>query len=838
MIGKTLGRYLVSEKIGAGGMGEVYRAKDPRLDRDVALKVLTARALTEETNRKRFRKEALVLSKLNHPNIATILDYDTQDDFDFLVMEYIIGTTLHELLAKGPLPEKQIIQIALQIADALEEAHTMGVIHRDLKPINILVTPKGQVKVLDFGLAKLMQPLNNEEVQHLSTETNLVIGTVPYMSPEQLRSEPLDARSDIYSLGVVLYEMTTGQRPHLETQPISLVDAILHKIPSPPANLRHDLSPRLQEIILKCLEKNPENRYQSVKELSVDLRRLATPSMFTSTILSGPKRLPRRMNMRFLILYGAIPLAILIAIFTGLRYLGKRKVDITHAPQIDSIVALPSKVYGSDENRFLSDAIPNALSTYLSQVDGLETKVPPTNVEVDRLGGDLTNVARVYGVPALIASSVTTQGNRFILNVQLIEAKTRRLVWSRDYDGKKDNYPDLVRNAAEGIRSVLRPNGSPFAEQAEVRSTDAELIYQRGYHHLRSYYNLKQAEDYEDALSDLKRALELDPNNARAAAYIARLYISKIESGASLGEILPEADKWAYQAIQIDHRCGEAWQVLSVAEELRPNGDPHKRLEYSLKAATYANDSGYSHHVLASALSGISFSMAERCAREGYGREPLYLNGLLFTAGILSREGKAKEGLQLINQVLSVEPNMPIAMVMKTYLLLRNHQFQEAEKLSGTLDKLVAERRLHPGWVDFAREWLDFEKSIGTTDTQRANAALSRLVSEARGQAPPFFRWQVITGNVLGIEAEHDTVDGTLETLRLRADLKILEPYDWLLLSPELNKIRKDSRFQNIVTLSRAEFEQTLTILDAAKSRNELPLYLQQPLAEAHKLLK
>src|SRR4029078_12724811 len=166
------------------------------------------------------------------------------------------------------------------------------------------------------------------------------------------------------------------------------------------------------------------------------------------------------------------------------------------------------------------------------------------------LGGDLANVARVYDVPALIASSVTTQGNRFILNVQLIEAKTRRLVWSRDYDGKKDNYPDLVRSAAEGIRGAIRPNGSPFTGQAETRSSDAELIYQRGYHHLRAYYNLKQAEDYENALSDLRRALELDPNNAQAEAYIARLYISKIESGASLGEVLPEADKWAYQAIQ------------------------------------------------------------------------------------------------------------------------------------------------------------------------------------------------------------------------------------------------------------------------------------------------
>ncbi len=233
MVGKTLGRYRIFEKIGSGGWGDVYRARDERLDRDVALKVLSQRALEEDSSRKRFRKEALVLSRLNHPNIATILDFDTQEGLDFLVMEYISGTTLHDLVSKGRLEEKDIIHYATQIAAALEDAHQVGIVHRDLKPSNVLVTPKGQVKVLDFGLAKLLHP-NNSPVTHLTTETNLVVGTFPYMSPEQLRTEPPDARSDIYSFGVTLYEMATGQRPHQESQPISLADAILHKQPIPP----------------------------------------------------------------------------------------------------------------------------------------------------------------------------------------------------------------------------------------------------------------------------------------------------------------------------------------------------------------------------------------------------------------------------------------------------------------------------------------------------------------------------------------------------------------------------------------------------------------------------
>ena len=231
MIGKTLGRYVISEKLGSGGMGEVYRAYDERLERDVAIKVLHAHTLEEETSRKRFRKEALTLSKLNHPNIATILDFDTDGEVDFLVMEYIVGTTMSAKLEKGRLQEKEIVPYALQIATAMEEAHSAGIVHRDLKPSNIVVTPKGAIKVLDFGLAKLVQPVTHEAVTKATTETNLIVGTLPYMSPEQLLSEPLDLRTDIYSFGVLLYEMSTGQLPHQGTQPISLADAILHKIP-------------------------------------------------------------------------------------------------------------------------------------------------------------------------------------------------------------------------------------------------------------------------------------------------------------------------------------------------------------------------------------------------------------------------------------------------------------------------------------------------------------------------------------------------------------------------------------------------------------------------------
>jgi serine/threonine protein kinase/tetratricopeptide (TPR) repeat protein len=781
-------------------MGEVYLARDERLDRQVALKVLSAHTITDESSRKRFRTEALVLSKLNHPNIASIFDYDTQDDLDFLVMEYIVGTTLSEGLAAGPLPEKEIVHLALQVADALEEAHALGVVHRDLKPGNIIVKSKGQAKILDFGLAKWAQPASEPTTQVL-TGANVTVGTLPYMSPEQLRGEKVDGRSDIYSLGVTLYEMSTGQRPFQETQSIALADAILHKPPPPPGRLRHNLSPRLEEIILKCLEKEPENRYQSSKELVVDLRRVTAPSTAKSIQRETPRIKPG-----------------------GLA-----------ATEIDSIVALPSKVYGPEEDRFLTDAIPNTLSTRLIEVEGMETKAPPTTMDVERVGGDLARIEKAYGVNGFVLSSVTVVADRLVLNVQLVEARSRRLLWSREYEGHRSKYLELVRGAADGLRAAIRPEANPIQTWAGApRNTEAELFYQRGLFHLSAYANRKQPDDFDRAFSDFQRALDLDPTMARAAASIATLHVARIEAGMSLGEILLEVESWAYRALQLDHRSGEAWQVLSIAEEFRPDGDNRKRLEYALKAATYASHSGYSHQVLGMSLARSSSELALEALREDCKHDPLQLNGPLFTAGILSIQGKAQEGLALIERVLSIEPDMPVAVLMKAMLLLRDHQLDEAGELARQLDKMVSECRLHPGWVDFFRDWLEFEKSVERGDA--SEAGLRRMVKLARGQAPPFPRWEMLTQHVLLLQTRHDSVESSLQTLSLRAAAGIVEPYDWLLLCPDLEPIRKDDRFQRLVANSRSEFEQMLSTLDQARLRGELPSYLEKPLARVRGL--
>ncbi len=305
----TLSHFRVLEQIGEGGMGVVYRAHDEHLDCDVALKVLPAGEFADETARKRFRKEALALSKLNHPNIAVVHDFDTQDGTDFLVEELIPGLSLNEMLLSGPLPEREIIALGSQLAEGLAAAHEHGVIHRDLKPGNLRVTPDARLKILDFGLAKVFHntAAGSDTATVSLSETQTVSGTFPYMAPEQLLNQKLDPHADIWAAGCVLYEMATGHRPFTGSGAM-LTDAILHQPPKPPSALNPKVSPGLEAIILKCLEKDPALRYATARDIAVDLHRLVASS---SGFLPPPRR---RFPTRALAFVAAMAILILAGI--------------------------------------------------------------------------------------------------------------------------------------------------------------------------------------------------------------------------------------------------------------------------------------------------------------------------------------------------------------------------------------------------------------------------------------------------------------------------------------------------------------------------------------------
>ena len=298
--GQVLGHYRLIEQIGAGGMGVVFRAHDEQLQRDVAVKILPSGMFADEASRKQFRTEALAVGKLNHPNIAMAFDFGEENGVDYLVTEYIPGQNLEEMLAQQPLSQKTVLELGLQMASGLEAAHRENVIHRDLKPGNLRVNPDGQLKILDFGLAKVIEPLDEvAETANLDSSLSLS-GTVPYMAPELLRAEAADARSDTWAAGAVLYEMATGKRAFPDRQPSLLIDAILHYDPVRPCLLNPQISTAFEAVILKALEREPDLRYQSASELRADLARilageeLSTETLRRTTVLQVQRKARNR----------------------------------------------------------------------------------------------------------------------------------------------------------------------------------------------------------------------------------------------------------------------------------------------------------------------------------------------------------------------------------------------------------------------------------------------------------------------------------------------------------------------------------------------------------------
>jgi serine/threonine protein kinase len=282
MIGQTIDRYRIESKLGEGGMGVVYKARDTHLDRDVAVKILPADKVAEPTRKQRFIREARAASALNHPNIVTLHDVGSRDGLDFMILEYVAGRPLNDVIPSGGMPVASALGYAIQMADALTAAHGAGIFHRDLKPSNVMITTDGRAKILDFGLAKLAEPAGTSPdaptVAAPLTEEGMVIGTVSYMAPEQAEGRPTDARSDIFSFGIVLYEMTTGRRPFDGRTPLSILHEILHQEPTPPLQINSAIPPDLERVILRCLRKEPARRFQTMADLKAALEDVAAES--------------------------------------------------------------------------------------------------------------------------------------------------------------------------------------------------------------------------------------------------------------------------------------------------------------------------------------------------------------------------------------------------------------------------------------------------------------------------------------------------------------------------------------------------------------------------------
>jgi len=574
LIGLDLSHYRIIEKIGSGGMGVVYRARDEHLDREVAIKVLTPGTVTDEAARKHLRKEALALSKLNHPNIATIHDFDTQRGVDFLVMEYIPGISLREKLTGGALPEKETLRLGVQLAEGLSTAHEHGVVHRDLKPGNLQLTTDGWLKILDFGLAKLRRPAAEGVTTESLSETHSTAGTLPYMAPEQVLGGEIDDRTDIHAAGLVLYEMTTGQRPFAEVERSQLINAILHRSPLPPTILNPRLPPELERIIGKCLEKEPENRYQSAKELAVDLRRLLTPS----TVKAAEAPVAGKKFWKVL-----VPCAVILvaASIGGTLYFRSRQAAIRLTDK-DTIVLADFDNKTGDS--VFDDTLKQGLSIQLEQSPFLELvsdrRVNDTLKLMGRPAGDrLTpevthEVCLRTGSKAMLTGSIAGLGSQYVIGLKAVNCNTGDvLAEAQEEASGKEGVLKALDKAALSLRSKLGESLSSVQkyatplEEATTPSLEALKAYSLGLKTGRAKGSI--------GLPFIKRAVELDPNFAMAYAGLAGSYWSfdELERGAEnarkayeLREKVSERERFDIEAGYYFFATGELEKAAQTAE--------------------------------------------------------------------------------------------------------------------------------------------------------------------------------------------------------------------------------------------------------------------------------
>jgi serine/threonine protein kinase/tetratricopeptide (TPR) repeat protein len=630
MIGKTISHYTILEELGRGGMGVVYLAEDTKLRRSVALKFLTPQALGTEDEKTRFIHEAQAAAALNHPNICTVYEIDEAEGRSFIAMEYVEGRSLKDIIASGPMKLEEAQGIAMQIAGALHAAHQKQIVHRDIKPANIMITDEGRVKIMDFGLAK--SPGRTQ-----LTREGTTLGTVAYMSPEQSRGEAVDSRTDIWSLGVMLYEMVTGQRPFKGEYEQAVIYSIMSEAPEPVTALRTGVPVELERIAHKAMAKKASDRYQHADELLVDLRALSA-EITTTGIAKGPAKTGFT-GKRIGLIFSSV-IIIIAALVLARLFLFPEKSET-----IDSIAVKPlENLSGDPDQEYFVDGMTEALIADLAKIGTIKVISRTSVMRYKNTEKSLPEIANELGVDAIVEGSVMQAGGRVRITAQLIEADEDHHLWAEHYERDLRDVLALQREVARAIASEINVTLAPREKGGKSGVDRIDPKAYEAYLKGRYHWNKRTKRDLEKSIEYYEEAIRIDSDYAEAYAGLAEAYTILRNWGFyPAKEANQKAKEYANKALSIDNQSAAAYSVLAM-----------ESMEYD-----------------------FDWEVAEEYFKKAIASNPNYATAHQWYGEFLSRTGRQDEAIQMANRALQLDP---LSLVINTNVAFRYYQARRCDE--------------------------------------------------------------------------------------------------------------------------------------------------------------